>query len=226
MDNKPTSRSERVVVDELYDDGSVCLLRARRREDCADDYDLSINTWQDEREDFRKVVEVEAFMGLMPEQGLREGDVFFIADGDEFDKFEYHEGDRNDVAKLKQARGSRLLQDPAESGQFARKEIKREFFKLAAAHISKEGEDLAELERNVDLKLIQEEIADDLGYLPIGKIEETSRYITEDIVGKMIEQREEAMKPKIMEAINRGDAKRIMDTIMAIRKKGKFEVPG
>jgi hypothetical protein len=78
----PSERSERVVVDELFEDGSARLLRAKRLFGCAPD-DLSIDTWGEEREDFLASWLVEAFVGLTGTRRLAEGEVILLVDGEE-----------------------------------------------------------------------------------------------------------------------------------------------
>ncbi len=105
----PSERSERVVIDELFDDGSPRLLRARRLFGCASG-DLSIGTWGEEREDFLASWLVEAFVGFTGTRRLAEGDVFFLVDGDDLSN-----AYRGDAILPRPAADAKHLLDPSTS---------------------------------------------------------------------------------------------------------------
>jgi hypothetical protein len=126
--HKPGKKSERVVVDEIFEDGLARLLRAKRAAKHPDN-DLGIHTWDEEREDFIEAWKVEAFVGFPTQRNLAEGDVFFIVDGSKLNRA-YKPKPRT------VARSIHLLQPPDESTEIARTEIKKQFYKLSAAQIS------------------------------------------------------------------------------------------
>jgi hypothetical protein len=55
-----SEKSERIVVDEIFDDGTARLLRATRLTNKAQEKDLAIHTWGEEREDFIEAWRVSA----------------------------------------------------------------------------------------------------------------------------------------------------------------------
>ena len=57
LTHKPREKSERVVVDEIFEDGLARLLRAKRVAKHPDN-DLGIHTWDEEREDFIEACKV------------------------------------------------------------------------------------------------------------------------------------------------------------------------
>jgi len=127
----PTERSERVVVDEVFDDGSARLLRARRLFGCAPG-DLSIGTWGEEREDFLASWLVEAFVGFTGTRRLTEGDVFFLVDGDELSNA--YRGDA--ILPRSVAEAKHLLVPIGRSVDIARREIKEASFILTAVAVA------------------------------------------------------------------------------------------
>ena len=127
----PTERSERVVVDELFEDGSARLLRAKRLFGCAPD-DLSIDTWGEEREDFLASWLVEAFVGFTGTRRLAEGDVFFLVDGDELS--DAYRGDA--ILPRTVADTKHLLVPIGRSVDIARREIKEASFLLTAVAVA------------------------------------------------------------------------------------------
>jgi hypothetical protein len=142
---KVTAKSERVVVDEVFDDGTVRLLRAKWIGNRADN-DLSINTWKDEREDFMDARLVEAFVGFPPQRSLQEGDVFFIVDGSKLNN-------KYKPIPSERARSIHLLRSWDESRELARSDIKKEFSKLSAIKISTgDKKEINGLYRRVDEK--------------------------------------------------------------------------
>jgi len=148
---KPSKKSERVVVDEIFEDGLARLLRARRSPKHRDD-DLGIHTWEEEREDFIEAWRVEAFVGFPTQRTLGEGDVFFLLDGSKLHR-------KYKPIAREAARSIHLLRPWDESTEIARAEIKKQFYKLSAAQIAagKKG-DTDKLIRKVDKKF--EPIAD------------------------------------------------------------------
>jgi hypothetical protein len=145
LTRKPSKKSERVVVDEIFEDGLARLLRAKRAPKHPDD-DLGIHTWDEEREDFIEAWRVEAFVGFPTQRSLGEGDVFFIVDGSKLNK-DYKPIERE------VARSVNLLRPWDESTEMARAEIKKQFYKLSAAQIAAgKKRDTDKLIRRVDKK--------------------------------------------------------------------------
>ena len=62
IEKPPTKKSERVVVDEIFENGTVRLLRAKRLSGTSKD-DLGIESWGEEIEDFQSEWRVAAFVG-------------------------------------------------------------------------------------------------------------------------------------------------------------------
>lgn len=120
--------SERVVVDEIMDDGTARLLRSAHLHNAPPD-DLGINNWGDEKEDVVSAWRVEAFVGYETGQRLSEGDVFFIVDGSKLTN-QYKPIQRSEARKL------HLLISSDESRKIARREIKEQFYKLAASQMT------------------------------------------------------------------------------------------
>ena len=141
--NRP--KSARIVVDEIFDDGMARLLRAPRRPDIGDEKDFSINTWDEEREDFIESWRVEAFVGYNTKRKLREGDVFFVTDDSMLNR-KYKPIPR-DIAAAKH-----LLLPPEESTTIARNEIKKQFYKLSATKMSTGEKDKMALIEKVEKK--------------------------------------------------------------------------
>lgn len=135
-----SSLSERVVVDEIFDDGDARILRARRRAD-ADGDDVSIRAWEQETEDFIRVWRLEAFAGFTSKQALKEGDVFFISDGSQLN-------DSYKPIERAKAQAKHLVMPWDTSRQMARQEIKEQFCKLTATRMAeKPGEKKILLDR-------------------------------------------------------------------------------
>jgi len=140
----PTDRSERVVVDEVFDDDSARLLRARRLPGLASD-DLSIDTWGEEREEFLSTWQVEAFVGFTGTRKLAEGDVFFLVDGDELS--DAYRGSA--VLPRATARTKHLLATFDQSVEIARREIKEASFMLTAIAAAPSPVVVADLRKQV-----------------------------------------------------------------------------
>ncbi len=152
MDKKPktktplkiSAKSERVVVDEIFDNGTTRLLRASRLPNCAED-DYSIETWSEEREEFIDAWRIEAFVGFTSNQNLKEGDVFFISDGTKLKK------NYKPISREK-ARDEHLLLPWKISREIARMEIKKQFHKLAATRIASRPSERDTFLKRVDKK--------------------------------------------------------------------------
>ena len=123
---RTTPYSERVVVDELFDDGSARLLRSRRLAG-ADAKDLGMTSWRKEAEYVMPAWRVEAFVGFPSSRRLKEGDVFFLRDGRQL-RATYHP--EKSGIRRKDAAGKHLLIPWGESLEMARMDIKREFHLL------------------------------------------------------------------------------------------------
>ena len=141
----PTKNSERVVVDEIFDDGIARLLRALRLQNIADKEGFDIQNWDEEREDFIDSWRVEAFVGYPTKQRLREGDVFFIADGSKLTT------NYKPIPREK-ARQEHLLLNSDVSRDIARNEIKKQFSKLATNKLSEDARDREKLVERVEKK--------------------------------------------------------------------------
>ncbi len=139
------TRHERVVVDEIFDDGIVRFLRASRNNDNEDIKDFSIHAWGDEKEDFIESWRMEAFVGYSRKQRLREGDVFFIADGKLLNS-RYKPIPRDKAAK------EHLLVPVEKSIETARNDIKKQYYKLAAINMSVGEKDEKSLIKKVESK--------------------------------------------------------------------------
>ncbi|OGR04899.1 MAG: hypothetical protein A2511_02045 [Deltaproteobacteria bacterium RIFOXYD12_FULL_50_9] len=124
----PSPKAERIVVDEIMDNGTARILRAPRLPDTQIE-DLSIKSWGDEEEDFISAWRIEAFVGYDSKQHLAEGDVFFIVNGAELNN-EYKPINR------REAMLTHLLLPWDESRRIARNEIKMQYQKLAASEIA------------------------------------------------------------------------------------------
>lgn len=140
----------RVVVDEIFDNGTARLLEAKRATGFEDTSDLGIDTWGTEEEKIMRVEDLEFFIGFPPRRHLREGDVFFVKDGSLLDE-KY-------IKNLKQEKKSvsfseHLLRHWDRSKELARQEIKGEFYKLTVHQIKKEGEPVESYIKQVTLKI-------------------------------------------------------------------------
>lgn len=141
---KVSAKSERVVVDEIFDNGTTRLLRANRLPDWPED-DYSIKTWSEEREEFIDAWRIEAFVGFPSKQRLREGDVFFISDGAKLYK-------KYKPVPREKAREEHLLLPWETSTKIARLEIKKQFYKLAATRMTTRPKEREILLEQVDKK--------------------------------------------------------------------------
>lgn len=139
---KPTRWSERVVVDEIFENGSVRLLRSSRLPDAYPD-NFGIECWGEEREEFHARWRVEAFVGYPSGRALGEGDVFFIADGRKL-VTDYDPIERNKARKL------HLLRPSNVSREIARTDIKREYYKLAATRLIKDEKEREQILGDID----------------------------------------------------------------------------
>jgi len=118
--------AERIVVDEVLDDETTRLLRARRRPD-ERGTSLAMATWQDEEIDVLEVWQVEAFVGFPATRKLREGDVFFVKDGRKLNA-------KYKPIKRETARQKHLLVDWDEGREMARNEMKEQYRLLNMVH--------------------------------------------------------------------------------------------
>lgn len=145
----PTANSERIVVDEIFDDGKARILRANRNAK-ADAEDVSIGTWGDEREEVVSSWRLEAFVGFSNGRKLREGDVFLVADGTLFDE---NYNPKKERITREFARENHLLVDFDASRQEARMEVKQQAFLLTAVRLAQGNEQaVATLSRRIDQK--------------------------------------------------------------------------
>lgn len=124
-DRVPTAYSERVVVDEVFDDGTVRLLRAKRKP--TKKASLGLDNWLDETIDVMETWRVEAFVGFLAPRKLREGDVFYLVDGRVLND-DYKPIDRAHAYQ------EHLLMDWDDGREFAREEIKHEVRMLSVKH--------------------------------------------------------------------------------------------
>ena len=148
------AKSQRIVVDELFDNGTARILRSshlagnaedgRAKDDRASE-DYSIKAWGDEAESFIDIWRMEAFMGFSAGQRLREGDVFYVVDGTRLD-------DAYRPIPREEAREKHLLVPWKESTRFARQEIKKEFYKLSVTRMTKQTNEQNYLMKRVDQK--------------------------------------------------------------------------
>ena len=138
-------KSERVVVDEIFDDEIARLLRAPRLPKIADKESFGIQNWGEEYEYFIESWRVEAFVGYPSNQRLREGDVFFIADGSKLTT------NYKPIPREK-ARQEHLLLNSDVSRDIARNEIKKQFSKLATNKLSEDARDREKLVERVEKK--------------------------------------------------------------------------
>lgn len=126
VERPPGPKSERVVVDELFDNGTVRLLRSKR---LSNQNGFGIETWGEEKEDFMQAWRVEAFVGYTGGRSLAEGDVFFLADGSKLN-------DKYAPIEREAARQKHLLKEWEASREEARKDIKEQFFILTATQVN------------------------------------------------------------------------------------------
>jgi hypothetical protein len=149
---RPNPKSERMVIDEVFSDGTARVLRASRKKD-RNDHGLDIEAWENEKEQDVKVLHLEFLLAHELEgRHLKEGDVFFLVDGEDFfekrlkhvreilknyDKFDLEQVLRekktllqefSDIAKT--LKPEHLIETAAASRELARREIKKEYHKL------------------------------------------------------------------------------------------------
>jgi hypothetical protein len=150
---RPTAKSERIVVDEIFDDGTVRLLRAKKSRSSTE-RDLSIEAWNSERETFMQAWQVEAFVGFPTGRKLSEGDVFFIADGSRLTTTYGTSRDKKHKKPLprKVAAREHLLRSVDRSRELARQEIKKEFYKLSACRMTSDKKEIEKLLKVVEDK--------------------------------------------------------------------------
>lgn len=130
---KPQARkySERIVVDELFDDKQARILRAKRKPSSKPS-DFSLNAWGTETEEIIESWRVEAFVGFTKGRRLREGDVFFVSDGRKL-------SNKYAPIKREEASISHLLIAPDKAREMARMEIKKQFDMLALKQFSRDA---------------------------------------------------------------------------------------
>lgn len=143
-----TEKSERVVVDEIMENGRARILRASRLPG-ADGTDLGIDTWGDEVEEAITVGKLEAYVGFKAPRKLKEGDVFFIRDGsslnDDYMGRQVISGDK--------AAEKHLIQAADLSREEARKEIKERFFNLTAQRAGRNKQDRDRLSKTIRMRV-------------------------------------------------------------------------
>jgi len=144
---------QRVVVDEIFDNDTVRLLRAPRLKAYVHSPNFGIETWGDEKEDFISKWRVESFVGFPTERKLQEGDVFFIR---------YAQRLNNNYKPIKRAdaRKRHLLSkdwDWEKSKEHARMEIKEMFGHLSAKKMAGDKKSLLKtLNQSVRKKISSE----------------------------------------------------------------------
>ncbi|MCP4625136.1 MAG: hypothetical protein GY850_16655 [bacterium] len=127
-------KSQRVVVDEIFDDGMARLLRAPRLPGIADKENYHIQNWDAEYEDFIESWRTEAFVGFPSDMKLKEGDIFYIVDGSKLNA-------KYKPIPRERARIEHLLLPWDISRQNARNEIKMQYGKLTATKLSTSTKD-------------------------------------------------------------------------------------
>ncbi|MFQ5486569.1 MAG: hypothetical protein ACE5DO_14725, partial [Desulfobacterales bacterium] len=149
----PTAKSERVVVDEIFSDNTVRLLRAKRSKNSGPK-DFSIDTWNSECETFMKAWQVAAFVGLPTQRKLREGDVFFVTDGSKLTTTYGTPLDKKRKKPIPREAAARehLLSPIDKSRELARQEIKKEFYKLSACKMTSDKKEVEKLLKAVEDK--------------------------------------------------------------------------
>ena len=131
MNDSNTSESknwERIVVDEIFKEAVPIarLLRSKRKQG-APEYNMGIDNWDDETEDFIETWRVEAFVGYPSHLHLVEGDVFFVRDG-----FRLTQEYEPTIDEIK----THLLMHYDDSKKLAREEIKAEYARLSVASLA------------------------------------------------------------------------------------------
>jgi hypothetical protein len=136
------ARSERVAVDSVFTDGSARLLRAKRKADRPTE-DMGYEAWSEEED---ALVSTDVLENLLSNEFMgrrcREGDVYWIPNGDEFfahiDRLAKWLGDKGDSTQLPnmmqelQIAPVKLLRSIDESKDFSRRAMKTEVAKLVA----------------------------------------------------------------------------------------------
>ena len=143
---KPGPNSERIVIDEIFEDGTVRLLRSKRLSGFPNNA-FGLETWGEESEDFLYKGPIEAFVGLPTERQLGEGDVFFLADGSKLNKD--YIGTKINVTRV-DARIIHLLKKVDYSVALSREQIKAEFHKHTTKLIEEDTKERQELLMEID----------------------------------------------------------------------------
>ncbi len=138
-------KSERIAVDELFDDGSARILRAGRSND-ASSKDYGIDNWNTEKEDFVDQWKLEAFVGFPSSRKLNEGDVFFVRDGSKINNS--YKGKK--ILPRLVAKKKHLIVPWDKSISIAREETKEQFFKLTVSHIANTPKERKQLNKEVE----------------------------------------------------------------------------
>ncbi len=141
-------KAERVVVDEIMENGKARILRAPRLPDFAGT-DLGIDTWGDEVEEAITVWKLEAYVGFKAPRKLKEGDVFFIKDGSSLN--EAYLGRK--VIERDVAAEKHLIEAADESREQARNEIKERFYNLTAQRAGRNKQDRDKLSRIIRMRV-------------------------------------------------------------------------
>lgn len=151
---RPSTESERIVVDEIFDDGTARVLRAKRKPDCPDD-DFRIDAWENEDEEIIETKPMELLLAdELSGRDLGEGDVFLVSSGETFFEKQLPKAkelavkveaeSRSVIKKMLSKRSPKdipsLLQPLTESKRLARREIKLRFNKLVVTRGIKEKE--------------------------------------------------------------------------------------
>ena len=148
--DNPTSNSERIVVDEIFDDTKARILRARFEPANNRKEVFSIEHWGDETEDFIDAWRLEAFAGFPSARRLKEGDVFFVRDGRTLTN-------RYKPISRERAKETHLLLSWEDAHRIARVEIKKQYYKLAASQMAADRR-----EKNALLKKVEKKFREDL----------------------------------------------------------------
>jgi hypothetical protein len=141
-------KSERVVVDEIMENGRARILRAPRLPK-ASRTDLGIDTWGDEVEEAITVWKLEAYVGFKAPRKLKEGDVFFLRDGSSLN--ETYVGPK--VIARDKAADEHLIEAADESREQARNEIKERFYNLTAQRAGRNKKDRDRLSKIIRMRV-------------------------------------------------------------------------
>lgn len=177
---QPNPKSERVVIDEVFSDGTARVLRASRKKD-RNDIGLDIDAWENEIEQEVKILHVE-FLLEHELQGrhLKEGDVFFLSDGEDFferrlrsiqevledyDKFDLEQIQKEKKIILQKFSDFAMKLEPEPliatteaSRKLARREIKKEYHKLIVTQGIKDEKIRDQLYKAVETAVESEEV--------------------------------------------------------------------